>query len=292
MYGKHFIPGYMQMHWLKRIFLSVFLLTNYCATSQTLKLMTYNIRLELASDKENDWQHRKEMFAAQVKFYEPDIMGVQEALPAQINYLDSTITFFKHVGIGRDGMGKGEASAIFYNHKKFDVITSHTFWLSATPTVVSKGWDASYIRVCTYALLKDKRTKKKFWVFNTHLDNDGVVAREKGVEQILNKMKEVNKQNLPVIFIGDFNATPETKVITGLKKVMNDTRDISMSLPFGPPGTFNGFDFLKPVTQRIDYIFISKTNNIAVNKYAVLSDNDNLHYPSDHLPVYVEIKIK
>ena len=70
---------------------------------------------------------------------------------------------------------------------------------------------------------------------------------------------------------------------------MIDTKDFSKSKPFGPIGTFNNFEFDKPVTKRIDYIFTSNSSKIIINKYAVLSDSDNLKYPSDHLPVYVEI---
>lgn len=279
------------MNVLKSIFLS-FLIVTISVDAQVIKIMTYNIRLDIASDKENSWANRKEIFASQIKFYEPDIMGVQEALPSQINYLDSALTFFKHVGIGREGVNKGEASAIYYNPAKFEIINSNTFWLSETPGLVSKGWDASWIRICTYALMKDKKTKKQFWVFNTHLDNTGVVARKKGVEQILNKIKEENKKDLPVIFMGDFNAPPESELIIDLKKKMSDAKDLSVAKPFGPSGTFNGFEFSKPVTNRIDYIFISGHKKIIVNKYAVLSDSDNLRYPSDHLPVYAEIKMK
>ena len=280
------------MNKIKFLFLLLIVSTTITVKAQSLKIMTYNIRLELAADGENAWSNRREMFADQIKFYEPDFMGVQEAMPNQINYLDTTLTFFHHIGIGREGINKGEASAIFYNYSRFDLIKSNTFWLSETPGKVSKGWDASYIRVCTYGLFRDKKSKKEFWVFNTHLDNDGIIARTKGMELILKKMKEVNPNRLPVILTGDFNTTPETALITDLKKVMNDTKDVSINKPFGPAGTFNNFEFNKPVTMKIDYIFISKGNKITVNKFAVLSNSDHLRYPSDHLPVYVELKIK
>ncbi|MDZ4204954.1 MAG: endonuclease/exonuclease/phosphatase family protein [Bacteroidales bacterium] len=272
--------------------LLVLLIPNiYFVNAPLLKLMTDNIRLELASDGENDWHHRKELLTTQISFYEPDILGVQEAMPGQINYLVSSLTFLNHTGIGREGINKGEACAIFYNHSRFEIIKTNTFWLSDTPDSISKGWDASYVRICTYALFKDKRTRKKFWVFNTHLDNDGNIARTKGVELMIKRMKEVNAKNLPIIFMGDFNATPEDELISHIKMKMDDTKDVSVVKPFGPSGTFNAFDFSKPVIKRIDYIFISKTPKIKVNKYAVLSDSDNLSYPSDHLPVYVELII-
>ncbi len=72
---------------------------------------------------------------------------------------------------------------------------------------------------------------------------------------------------------------------------MNDCRDVSKEKPFGPSGTFNGFKHNEPITKLIDYIFISKSKKIRVKKYAVLSDSKDLRYPSDHLPVYVELEL-
>lgn len=266
--------------------------TGTAVFSQPLNLMTYNIRLELKSDGENQWDNRKAVMAGQIKFYAPDILGIQEAMPSQVNYLDSSLTGYKHIGVAREGEGKGEASSIFYNSNRLAVLQQHTFWLSQTPDSISKGWDAAYLRVCTYGLFKDKHTKKQFWVFNTHLDNTGSVAREKSVELILQKIKQVNTKNLPVFFTGDFNAMPDNGVIVNLKKEMNDARDIALEKPFGPSGTFNGFEFNKPVTMLIDYIFISKAAKVAVVKYAVLSDSYDLKYPSDHLPVFVQLNFK
>ena len=54
---------------------------------------------------------------------------------------------------------------------------------------------------------------------------------------------------------------------------------------------FNGFNFNKPVKDRIDYIFTNK-EKVTVNKYAVLSDSKDCKYPSDHLPVIIEVEIK
>ena len=89
--------------------------------------------------------------------------------------------------------------------------------------------------------------------------------------------------------MGDFNSEPGSDLLINLKKVMTDSRDASEAKPFGPSGTFNGFKFNEPVTRLIDYIFISDPSRMIVKKYAVLSDSNNLKYPSDHLPVYVEL---
>jgi len=256
---------------------------------QNLKIMTYNIRLDVASDGENAWPNRKDFFTSQIQFYSPDIFGVQEATPNQVVDIASALSDYNKFGIGREAEGKGEASAIYYKKSRFKIQQSNTFWLSETPNIVSKGWDAACNRICTYGLFEDLKTKKIFWVFNTHLDHIGNEARVKGVQLILSKIKEVNTKKYPVIFMGDFNSEPNTPQIIEIRKVMDDTKDVSKEKPFGPSGTFNDFNHKEPVTLLIDYIFISKNSSFKVLKHAVLSDSKDLKYPSDHLPVYIEI---
>lgn len=267
------------------------ILIGYCLDAQSLKLMTYNIRLDVAVDGENDWAHRKDFFTAQIQFYEPDILGVQEARPNQVTDIATSLPQYNYVGIGRDGVGKGESSNIYFKKDRFELKESNTFWLSQTPDSISKGWDAAFNRVCTYVLLKDSKTKKIFWAFNTHLDHIGEQAKTKGIELILSRIKMLNSKEYPVILMGDFNTEPDAERIKALKKVMNDSRDVSEEKPFGPSGTFNGFKHNEPVSKLIDYIFISKSVKMKVKKYAVLSDAKDLRYPSDHLPVYVLLEL-
>jgi endonuclease/exonuclease/phosphatase family metal-dependent hydrolase len=272
------------------LFIIISVLTIATINAQTTKVMSYNIRYDNPNDGENAWVNRKELLCSQLAFYEPDIFGIQEALPNQVTDISKALTKFAFVGIARDGNGKGESSNIFYKKNKFQLLQQNTFWLSETPEIISKSWDAALNRICTYALLKDKKTKQIFWVFNTHLDHQGEIARTKGIELILYKIKTLNTQNYPVIFMGDFNSEPTEERIINLKTKMIDSQEISEENPFGPTGTFNGFKHNEAVTKRIDYIFLSKESNFKVYKYAVLSDSKDLKYPSDHLPVYVEIR--
>lgn len=278
---------------MKKISL-LLILTVFCVFSfaQTLTVMTYNIRLNVAVDGENAWPLRKDFLTSQIRFYNPDLFGVQEATPGQVNDISTLLPQYGCLGIGRDGEGKGEASDIYFKKDRFLVKESNTFWLSETPDEISKGWDAAFNRVCTYALLKDKESKKLIWVFNTHLDHIGEDARTKGIQLILTKIAALNTKDYPVIFMGDFNSEPDAERIVNLKKVMNDSRDVSEEKPFGPVGTFNDFKHNEAVTKLIDYIFISKDADLKVKKYAVLSDSKDLKYPSDHFPVYVELIYK
>lgn len=254
-----------------------------------MKVMTYNIRYATEEDGENSWSKRKDFLTEQIKFYEPDILGVQEALLKQLEHLEKNTGIYDYLGTGRDGgEDAGEFTAIFYKGDKYRVLEKNTFWLSETPEKISKGWDAKFPRVCTYALFEDKRSDQKFWVFNTHFDHKGEESRTESARLILKKIKEINTEDNPVILLGDFNLEPNSKSIRILSEAMNDSKKISTKVNFGPEGTFNEFEFQKPVKKRIDYIFTSK-NNIEVIKYAVLSDSEELTYPSDHFPVVVEL---
>ncbi|MBY0243821.1 MAG: endonuclease/exonuclease/phosphatase family protein [Sphingobacteriaceae bacterium] len=270
-------------------FLLFFIFLNSLVYGQSLKLMTYNIRLDIASDGENDWAHRKDFFNGQMKFYEPDVFGVQEAMPNQVIDIATALPAYRYVGIGREEGGMGEASAIFYKKERLKILESNTFWLSESPDKVSKGWDAACNRVCTYAKFQDLKTNKIFWVFNTHLDHVGEEARTKGIALILSTIEKLNHKKYPVFFMGDFNSQPDTDRIVDLKKIMDDSIELSQEKPFGPYGTFNLFRYNEAVKYRIDYIFISRDQKIKVKKYAVLTDAKDLHYPSDHFPVFIEI---
>ncbi|MFD1161415.1 MULTISPECIES: endonuclease/exonuclease/phosphatase family protein [Hwangdonia] len=259
--------------------------------NQSLNVMTYNIRLDVASDGENAWANRKGFLSSQVLFYSPDILGVQEARPNQMTDLKEALKDYKTIGIGRDGDNKGEFSAIFYNAKKLKVEEENTFWLSETPSEISMGWDAAYPRICTYGLFTVLENNQKIWVFNTHLDHVGKGAQLQGMQLILKKIETLNTDDFPVIVMGDFNVEPQSELIANLKQTLNDSKD-KAKLVFGSNGTFNGFKFNEPVTRRIDYIMLSKSTKIEVEKYGVLSSSIDLKYPSDHFPVFVELTLK
>ncbi|HLA54809.1 MAG TPA: endonuclease/exonuclease/phosphatase family protein [Flavobacterium sp.] len=273
------------------VFLMLFL-AGFSGFSQNMKVMTYNLRVDFGGDGENNWEFRRDFLTQQMAFYGPDFIGTQEGKAHQLQFIDSMLVDYNYIGISRDNSKtQGEFSAIFYNNKKFKAITESTFWLSPTPEKMSKGWDAALERICTYGLFENIKTKQQFYVFNTHMDHIGELARTSSAVLILEKIKAINTKNLPVIFTGDFNSEPTSKAYRLISEKMNDSKTISIAKPFGPSGTFNAFEFHKPVTLLIDYIFTSKSN-IEVQKYAVLSDSKDCRYPSDHLPVLVELSIK
>ncbi|WP_316850904.1 endonuclease/exonuclease/phosphatase family protein [Pedobacter agri] len=251
-----------------------------------INIITYNIRLNVASDGINAWPNRKDNVKALVKFHDADILCVQEALPEQFDALLENSNF-DVVGVGReDGKRKGEFSAVYFDKDRFTKKDGGTFWLSETPNVPSKGWDAALNRVCSWVRLYDKSNKKEFLVFNTHYDHVGVTARIESAKLIKQKIQEIAPK-LPVVFTGDLNVTPETEAIATIKSFLTDAKEITQEPAYGPEGTFNAFDFNSDLKNRIDYIFVNK--GFKVQKFAVLSDSKNKRYPSDHLPVFARL---
>ncbi|MBT5760672.1 MAG: endonuclease/exonuclease/phosphatase family protein [Candidatus Marinimicrobia bacterium] len=269
-------------------------LTLTLSFGQDISLMTYNIRFDSRSDGENIWENRKETLVNQIRFHEPDVMGTQEGLEHQIQFIDEKLKSYSYVGIARADVkegGKGEYSAIFYNTKKFTKIKNGTFWLSKTPDIPSRGWDASLNRICTYILLKSKSNGEQFWVFNTHFDHKGKLARENSAKLILEIINEINQQHFPAFLMGDFNLKPDETPIQHILNEFYDSRDLTQEPPFGPVGTFNGFDINRPVINRIDYIFVND-KNIQIKKYGALANVKDLKYPSDHFPIIINVELK
>lgn len=259
--------------------------------SQDLSVMSYNIKYDNVNDTVNNWNFRKEAMVKLVKYYHPSFLGMQEVLYNQLEYLDQNLNHYAYIGVGRDdGKQKGEYSPILYNKENFKLIMSNTFWLSPTPDKISKGWDAALERICTYGLFKDIRTEKELYVFNTHFDHIGELARVNSVKLILEKIQEINTQNLPVVVTGDFNLEPDSEPIQLMQKQMTDGKNATKKSFYGPTGTFNGFDHSMVLDRRIDYIFVDR---LEVMEYIHIDDRmaNNMHI-SDHLPVLVELVMK
>ena len=276
----------------------------HCAKKEqmpmNIRIMTYNIRLNVASDSLNAWPHRKDKVASMIRFHKADIVGVQEALFEQVQDLAERLPDLAWLGTGRDdGARAGEFMAIFYKKERFKVLRDSTFWLSENPKIPGLGWDAACNRVVTWAQFEDRQTGKKFYHFNTHFDHRGEIARQESAKLLLKKITQIAGKE-PVVVTGDFNSTPDslpyrllTRNLTGfVNSKLIDTKQISHLPHHGSDGTFNGFKLssLEKTNQPIDYIFIK--NGIKVCSHGTLSDTFNGFFSSDHHPVLAELTIQ
>lgn len=259
--------------------------------SDSFRLMSYNIRFDNPADGLNAWPYRKEHVAQMVRFYNVDMLGVQEALNHQLRDIVGMLDGYEYVGVGRDdGDTLGEYSAIIYRTQRFDLLFSKTFWLSETPDTPSLGWDAACKRVCTWAIFKDRHSGKTFAMFNTHFDHVGKVARHNSAKLLINRITSI-ADNLPVVITGDFNMTPSDSSLHPVKSNFADTYSLSPIGHYGPEGTWNGFDYSSPLTDRIDYCFID-SSKVDILRHAHIDDAFRQRFPSDHLPVFVEMRLK
>jgi len=277
------------------ISLLVLLIFTLSSFSQELNVMTYNVRLNVQSDSLNAWPNRKDNLVSVVLFHDVTILGVQEALPDQMDDMRQRLPNYKSIGVGReDGKNKGEFSAIFYDTTKLQALQAETFWLSETPTVAgSKGWDAAITRIVTWAKFRDKKTKKIFFHFNTHFDHMGPVARRESAKMILQKVNEI-AGTTAVVFTGDFNSRPSDEPIqiitdTGNPLHLTDSKEISITPHYGPTGTFNGFQSKERDDDPIDYIFLK--GKWKVWKHATLSQTWQGRFASDHFAVFAKISL-
>ena len=246
-----------------------------------LWVTSFNIRFDNPSDGSNSWDSRKENVYSFLALKEPDIMGLQEVLNGQLEYLEKRLPSYERIGVGRDdGLTAGEYAPILYKRDRFELIDSGHFWLSETPSVPSVGWDAVIKRICTYVVLEDNERNEQIHFYNTHFSHVGPEARSKSAQLIMDSIRVIS-DGRRVILTGDLNTRPNSSPYNIIiESGMNDSYE--SRIRFGPVGTYNGFDVFGPHTRRIDYIFF---NGFASKKYVTSSELIDRNYLSDHFPV-------
>jgi len=252
--------------------------------------MSFNIRNGLAKDGDNHWDKRKELVFDVINGQPFDVIGIQEAFRFQLDELNQALPSYTEIGEGRMGGTNDEYSAILYRKDKFSLQDSGTFWLSDTPNIPSKHWGNRHIRICTWVRLIDKKSTKSFYVYNTHLDNSSQLSREKSVDFIANVI-QTRPHKDPFIFMGDFNASEDNKIIqyliSNLSRMKDSYRAIHPTVT--ETGTFNAFSG-QTKGPKIDYIFVQL--DISIIDANILRINKDGRYPSDHFPITTKIEIK
>lgn len=266
------------------LLLAAFLMLPQFCFAQDLKVMSFNVRMSSANDGTNSWALRYPAVGDMFKDQKPDIMGVQEALYEQIYFFDNNFKDYKYVGVGReDGKKEGEFMAIFWNKKTVSLLDWGTYWLSETPDKPSMGWDAACFRTATWALMKDKKTGKKFYFVNTHLDHVGKEARRNGLKLVMDKIAAMNKDGLPLVLTGDFNVTPDDPALVDVDANMKSARIVAEKTD--NTGTFNNWGKASSV---IDYIYFTGFSSCP-EYHTVTEKYAERKFVSDHYPITAEL---
>lgn len=268
------------------------LAVNDAAPSAPITVMSFNVRYGSAPDGEDAWPRRRDILIETIRRYDPDIVGTQECLEFQAEYIVQELPAYRWFGAGRT-QGPAltdEMTAILYKKDVFTPLETGTFWLSETPDHVgSKSWDSSLPRITTWARFRHRASGRQFYCFNTHFDHRGATAREMSAGLVAQRI-----QNLPsemsVILTGDFNAPAETsapwKSLTqcGLQDAW-----LTAAEHTGPTGTFHGFKGTAADSGgRIDWILYR--GPLQAVACETIEYNDGGRYPSDHYPVLCRLE--
>lgn len=253
-----------------------------------ISVISFNIRVDNAADGTNVWRNRRDAVVTMIERERPMLLGLQEAQPHQITYLSEHCPDYAWYGLGRD-TGKvppatdsyavEETMAIFWRTAELELLDKGTFWLSETPDRVSKGWDASYRRTCTWAGFRHKKSGQTCYFFNTHLDNDGKVAREESIKLLVSRMKTINSKRRVSFLTADFNSNVTDACFAPLHVYMRDARANAAVSDDYP--SWNGYG---ASTGRLDHVFFSG-DNCTAREFRTLRGDYGVPYISDHYPV-------
>lgn len=252
--------------------------------SEAVSVMSFNIRYDNAEDGENRWELRRSACASLLDKASPDVVGFQEVLHHQLEQLQADMPEYAWVGVGRDdGQQAGEYAPIFYKDAEYEKLSAGTFWLSETPNEVSRGWDAAAIRIVTWAKLRSFRSGKDLFVFNTHFDHEGKLAREKSAELVVRKVRDFAGDDAITFLTGDLNARLSDPAFEPLRGLFYDARNAPET---DDTRTFNAFGRLVGwFVGRIDFVLY---RNAEVKRFETMNQDYGVPFVSDHYPVFSE----
>ena len=266
----------------------------FTSHAQEFRLLSFNIRFANPKDGADRWENRRDVVAKLIRD-ESDLAGLQEVLPEQRAELAERCGEFSVIGISRDIGDTGEASPILFRKDRFIALASGTFWLSDTPEVPgSHTWGNTLPRICTWAKLRDTKSGLAFHFFNTHLDHESQMSRERGIALIVERICALEGGE-PVLLGGDFNITEENPAFAQLAAKPDPENKGPLPLlsafqlmKMPAEGTFHAFTG-KPHTSAIDFFFLEhdrwKLSAVAVLKTTYPGTDGTARHPSDHFPI-------
>lgn len=255
---------------------------------EPLRVMSFNVRVPVDTD-DNRWELRRDQLVRTIREAAPDLVGTQELVRAQGDFIAGRLPEYAWFGTGRRGV-QGDANdeymGVFYRHAALRLLDSGDFWLSDTPGVPgSISWGNLYPRMVTWGLFERIADGRRFYFLDTHLayrDGDGPV-RVRSVEAILQWIATL-PADVPVVLAGDFNDMPGSATHRTLTGTLHDAW-MEAPLRGGPEGTFHGFSGTPG--KRIDWILYRGLQSTRVR---TIIDSAEGRHPSDHFPVLAEFE--
>ncbi len=300
------------------------------ADSTQVRVGTYNLRVSNADvNSTNAWKNRRGDVGALLRKLDLDVVGFQEVLPTQLEFLRKAFPECAVSGFFTNGAKKvATQNPILFRKERFDLLKEGVFWLSETPEVPnSKSWKTAYARCCSWVILADRKSGATLCFANVHTDHISRLAREKGMEVVLDRLDETAPKGASVILVGDHNCRENAKPAKLAAARMRDALYATQTPPKGPWRTFTGWRWVERETPasealkvdsairnatkkssegerleggipvfrkygaRIDYIYVSEGVNVLDYETHADERSDGHFYPSDHFPVTADIEL-
>ncbi|MGE4320429.1 MAG: endonuclease/exonuclease/phosphatase family protein [Acholeplasmataceae bacterium] len=244
------------------------------------KIMSFNLRVDVASDLENAWPYRKDRVIKFLQQESADVIAFQEVRGHMLDDLKDGLNQYDVFVMPRDE--SGESVPLFIKKGFGRLIDSQTFWLTDTPTIESKINGCHFTRISTYVIL-EIANYGILGFFNVHLDYASDEVTHKQAEHLLNYINHLkNNQHFKTIILGDFNMTPDTKTIHLMRTYYSDGYDDGNQNLL----TFHNFQ-LGVKGKPIDYIFTDKTMDKSLLKIHQTKNIEEM--VSDHYPISIQI---
>ena len=261
------------------------------AATDSLTVMTYNLKFASPSGP-NSWPVRRPLVREVIQQIAPDVFGTQEGLYEQLKDIASDLQDYEWIGQGREGGSRGEFMAVFYRKARFEPLAYDYFWLSDTPEVIgSSTWGNRNRRMVTWVKFLDRQTKREFFLWNTHFDDQVQAAREKAAKLVRERVASLDTK-LPLILTGDFNAAGGTnaayKILTD-GGFFADTWMTAKERKGEGINTSNGFQAIRHNGVRIDWILTR--GDVVADSIEIVTFSRDGQFPSDHFPVVSRMQL-
>jgi endonuclease/exonuclease/phosphatase family metal-dependent hydrolase len=253
---------------------------------EPLRVMSFNVRTPVDTEPGRRWDDRRDAMVALLRAQHPDVVGTQELVQKQGDYLVEHLPGYRWFGRDRRGGNGDEHMGVLYDTAKLKVIESGDFWLSDTPDVAgSITWGNLFPRMVTWALFERVGNGQRFYLLNTHLPyrDEDEPQRVKGAQAIVARLKTLH-DGVPVVVTGDFNSEPGSETYRTFTAALGDARTLAGTVE-GPRLTFQNFS-TTPSTE-LDWILV---RGFTVKDFVTLDDRPGGVLPSDHYPVRVDLE--
>ena len=243
-----------------------------------IRVASFNIRNGRAFDGRNSWPFRRQTTADAIRSLDADIVGLQEVYGFQLRSLRKRLIDYTVVGErSRARHSWGERCPILIRRGVAEQLDVRTMWFGETSMVAgSRIKGAAFPRIATIARIR--LNASEVVVANTHLDAHVDANRMISARQLVDWLDD----SVPRIVLGDFNVTPESKVIEVFA-----ASGLRQALPDDAPGTANRFKGQLD-GPRIDHIMVSEHFEVLDGK--VMHSPASSRLPSDHWPVVAELR--